>query len=112
MKAQDLRIGNFIQSRNYSNDNDYVWREWEVRPDDIPAIFESTLIDQYRGIPLTEEWLLKFSKITWLSKDIDGYFYWFNGEKKYLKFLHSLQNVYFDIENKELEWSDTKKQNT
>jgi hypothetical protein len=53
-------------------------------------------------IPLTEEWLLKLGKIDWISKDINGIFFWFNGEKKYIKFVHSLQNTYFCIEQKEL----------
>ena len=62
------------------------------------------IMDSYnfRPIPLTEDWLLKFEDIFWITKDINGFFYWFNGEKKYIKFVHSLQNIYFALTQKEL----------
>ena len=61
-------------------------------------------LKQFKPIPLTEEWLIRFEDINWLSKDIGGFFYWFDGEKKYVEFVHALQNTYFYIEQKELKW--------
>jgi hypothetical protein len=91
MKANELRIGNLIQSREN--------RIFEVTLEDLQFIEAGSLC---KPITLTEEWLLKFDKIDWISKDIKGVFFWFNGEKKYIKFVHSLQNTYFCIEQKEL----------
>ncbi len=105
MKASDLRIGNYIQDK----------KDREVQIIQVAFIGEGTINywmeSVYQPIPLSSEWLERFGRIEWLSHDIDGYFFWFNGEKKYLKFLHSLQNVYFAIETKELCF-DTKTQNT
>jgi len=36
------------------------------------------------------------------SKDVSGYFIWFNGYKIYIKFLHSLQNFYYMVSNTQL----------
>lgn len=102
MRAQDFRIGNKIM---FSNDSSIfeVTGIYEFGLD-VKNDIEETYIehDQFEPIPITEEWLLKFEKINWISKDVGGIFYWFNGEKKHLKFVHSLQNTYFCIEQKEL----------
>jgi len=98
MKEQELRFGNLV-----------IFDEREFK------ITSGQLIDyadQYLPIELTPEWLERMVRIPWLSNDIDGYFFWFNGEKKYIKFLHTLQNVYFSIETKELECVDTKRVST
>jgi len=93
MKAEELRIGNYLLSA-------ISGLPFQITIDDL-VIIESGE-SKAKPIPLTEEWLVKFIEIKWISKDVHGIFYWFNGEKKYLKFVHSLQNIYYCIENKEL----------
>lgn len=99
MEANELRINNYYELKGsvldggicqLKNLNDFIH---------IGNLIKNDLV---KPIPLTEEWLLKFDKIEWISKDVGGIFYWFNGEKKYLKFVHLLQNTYFCIEQKEL----------
>jgi hypothetical protein len=119
MDAKELRIGNYVlddenllsQIIGFSPfEHSYRCDEKEgcnllinIYPEDgtIRIGYEID-INFCKPIELTEEWLLKFGKIDWISKDIDGIFFWFNGEKKYIKFVHSLQNTYFCIEQKEL----------
>jgi hypothetical protein len=94
MKVNELRIGNlYNQFGNIHQVNGHIISELEKAP-------QGQL--WCKPIPLTEEWLIKFGKIDWISKDINGIFFWFNGEKKYIKFVHSLQNTYYCIEQKEL----------
>jgi len=104
MKAQDLRIGNLIYAP--SGVEKYVFGTSYKTILYTSHLENSTYSEAYdyecEPIQLTEEWLLKFDKIDWISKDIKGVFFWFNGEKKYIKFVHSLQNTYFCIEQKEL----------
>lgn len=85
MKAQELRIGNYIQHFYHGkcthDKNDWI----EVNPLDILSILEDE-IEDYRPIPITEEWLLKFGfrnygQIKWdtdvllLIKNGDGFLY-------------------------------------
>lgn len=98
MEAEKLRIGNLFQEQNTKE----VIMVTELSQFKIGFSGSFKGEWQAKPIPLTEEWLLKLGKIEWVNKDIDGFFYWFNGEKKYLKFVHSLQNTYFYIEQKEL----------
>lgn len=95
MEAKELRIGNLVL-----NKHDEIH---EIGINDFMKFFFPRMDGRgFKPIEISEEWLLKFGKIEWVNKDIDGFFYWFNGEKKYLKFVHSLQNTYFYIEQKEL----------
>ena len=98
MKANELRIGNRLNHNDGHNIGAFIVEL--VHIDDI--VRNNEYAKQYEPIPLSEEWLVRFEKINWISKDIGGIFFWFNGEKKYLKFVHSLQNTYFYIEQKEL----------
>ena len=105
MKATDLRIGNLYYYRVVDHSDQR--KEWlevsKIDYDDLRVIaIKDEMNQDYQPIPLTEEWLFKFEKIDWISKDIYGIFFWFNGEKKYIKFVHSLQNTYFCMEQKEL----------
>jgi len=113
LSAQELRLGNYVNCPNknipwfciteFEYLNAYDRNHCKVGMQFIPKTQPYTwLLEDLSPIPLTDEWLLKFGKIKWLSKDIGGYFYWFNGEKKYIKFVHVLQNTYFCIEQKEL----------
>lgn len=106
MKNTALRIGNYVE---------YAGVISEVTGLDFDRILHtnsvSSPVSAFNEIPLTEEWLLKFVKINWISKDRYGIFYWFNGNKIYIKFVHVLQNTYFCIEQKDLLCRDTVKQN-
>ncbi len=93
MEIRELRIGNYIE---------YNGEIIKLDGSLLCCYIQNELEFPLNPIPLTEEILLKFGKIEWVNKDIDGFFYWFNGDKKYLKFVHSLQNTYFCIEQKEL----------
>jgi len=68
-------------------------------------------IDGIKQIPLTEEWLLKFEnvkketyRIFWSNFGFDksGYFLWVSGFKKYILYVHQLQNLYFALTGEEL----------
>ena len=101
MKITDLRIGNWIHIGNHdAKIGPAFFTEFDNYDFENDGIFKPEI----QPILLTEEWLLKFGKIEWLSHDINGYFYWFNKEKKYIKFVHILQNTYFCIEQKELKY--------
>jgi hypothetical protein len=69
MKANEFRIGNYIQIEEVSEEKEsgekYIIRDYEVIEVDSEIIrnFEENdnfLIYKYSPIPLTEEWLLKF----------------------------------------------------
>lgn len=117
MKANELRIGNYINSK--SSKADY----WEVLSEDIDKIFNSP--DHYFGIPLTEEWFVKFgyksrhskfktgTKIEcfpadnglWFSKRaMDNYWAVMDMEHAIssIEFVHELQNIVFIVDKREL----------
>ena len=96
MKATELRLQNLVLLRGKISEIELIQRSMVmlINTDSERKGF-STGIENIEPIPLTEEWLLKFGEIYWIRQDIDGIFYWFNGEKKYLNFVHSLQNTYF-----------------
>jgi hypothetical protein len=116
MKAKELRIGNYV----YSN-------EWAIKSYSVDGFINIIKnIDNYKPIPLTEEWLVKFGFYYGESKE-DGYlwlkckmgdmyvrpsylggFYWgfdYNNEihnQNNIKHVHQLQNLYFALTNKQL----------
>lgn len=121
MKASELRIGNWIQSRGLTRE----FHAWQVTSEDIPLIEDNAYMeDQYRGIPLTEEWLNKFG--FWRR---EGSNVWQNATGNYRycvhqtgmlhafdvrssdngsyfintpKYVHQLQNLYFALTGEEL----------
>ena len=114
MKITDLRIGNYVNTSERDGRHFQICRQGLIRtinnascnitPQGCSSPVITIKLKNIEPIPLTEEWFLKFGKIEWLSHDINGYFYWFNKEKKYIKFVHILQNTYFCIEQKELKY--------
>jgi hypothetical protein len=117
MKANELRIGNWILSP----------LEPDQKPRQIIDIdFISSFLNSYRPIPLTEEWLIKFGD--W-SKSIGASYAYGNFKgysisnyhKEYWEFeiggssdsdrnehvkiyhVHQLQNLYFALTGEELE---------
>ena len=110
ISAQSLRIGNFVGMNiaefpdNYFTVVEPAQVNMKIR-EGLNAIHGDSMFvypDDIEGIVLTEEWTGRFGKISWLSLDVGGYFYWFNGEKKYIVFVHTLQNVFFALEQTEL----------
>lgn len=120
MKAQELRIGNYIRLMlNHSDFNDIC-----IELADFNLIANESRNHTYEPIPITEEWLLKFGFKRYvnefrisvgeglefcvgdnsffdISQEIDG-----EVEKVYFtdifKYVHQLQNLYFAITGEEL----------
>jgi hypothetical protein len=132
MKAEELRIGNFILDNEAEPTKKIYWRveqinQYRIGDKRIGVLFRGgscwTVMDCIEPIPLTEEWLLKFGLIElyWsednsnLNKDIQvGYFNndFINEEitlrykKKVdfkIRYVHQLQNLYFALTGTELE---------
>ena len=105
MIATELRVGNLL---NYCGNTVTVMEILRNNRVELGYFTDSigfvrSLDDEnIKPIPLTEEWVTKCDKIYWLSKDIGGYFLWFNGDKIYIKYVHSLQTLYFALTNEEL----------
>ena len=126
MKANELRIGNLVYYRK--EDYKVVLIAEDLIKIDIgygavqrfeknPII--SPNIDELKPIPLTEEWLLKFG--FYKVNHIGGYsFYahkknnfdiyldekkikWYGHITQCKFFVHSFQNLYYEIQNNELE---------
>jgi hypothetical protein len=129
MKQSDLRIGNWIHFPFHGEDVKVIGLP--LRADNVKCIQVETLgtqlceplLKQFKSIKLTEEWLVKFG-FSRLSEDC-GLFMksFFNVEKwnddtfRYttessfsfeIKTVHQLQNLYFAICNKELEFIEVK----
>lgn len=122
MTASELRIGNWIQSKGLTN----KFHEWQVTAEDIPQIESNQEhIQEYKGIPLTEEWLLKFGfkyyGTTWLRDGFKGaIILYLNNTFEYMygefeidndyKYVHQLQNLYFALTGTELTIRDEGKE--
>ena len=111
MKATELRIGNWVQTKQTEKQFQVTTSTFEVL-----SVVES----QYKPIPLTEEWLVKFgfkfdghcsfwkSDIE-LTKDTgEEYYSVFNTHGNSLnrdgivEHVHQLQNLYFALTGEEL----------
>jgi hypothetical protein len=121
MRIQELRIGNYVSNQDGTLNNVHTGNPHKFTIDDFKWV------DLYIPIPLTEEWLLKFG----FEKDDSGveidhpdYCEWYqknfpiigelcqSSDKTYLfdietdtlriKYVHSLQNLYFALCEKEL----------
>jgi hypothetical protein len=108
MKASELRIGNKV----LFSENGKVFTVFEIAKNGIVVGDEIEYtwieIDQFEGIKLTEEWLLKFN----FEKSSYGYEsemltigFDFRQEKTGVKieYVHQLQNLYFALTGNELE---------
>ena len=103
MEVKSLRIGNLLF-------NDSVVVEIDARS--IFDIWDDKGLKNYKPIPLTEEWLLRFG-IDKKDRVINGNFnigvLYYNGGIDYFEFdvthikhVHQLQNLYFALTGKEL----------
>lgn len=109
MKANELRIGNYLKWKDESQIAQirYILKEAIGLEDDIPSDL-ATDLDFFEPIPLTEEWLLKFGfresnkylvkYRLGLKKRGDNYFY----DNISIQYVHSLQNLYFALTDEEL----------
>ena len=112
MKVNELRIGNLIEYRIQDDlDDRKDW--WEVSKIDATdlCILESNIDYDFRPIPLTEEWLLKFGfkynkgfdiyqKDDFIIRRKDFVLCDIDIEVKF-EYVHRLQNAYFELKNKE-----------
>jgi len=113
MNAREFRIGNYILFNNF------IQRERLVIVDGRFLLpFNETELEinnYYQPIPLTEEWLLKFGFEKIITFDVfptffrnkinvnDGIVYVCGcGFLNHIKYVHQLQNLYFDLNNEEL----------
>lgn len=132
MKANELRIGNYIQTELDEKLNfDYLTQVKEIHSGEIliqcNEDSEMLLLIHAKPVELTEEWLIKFGfkedrgsffiklneyqlKIT--KNCFSDYSWWFSintgyGSQPYtmiIKYVHQLQNLYFALTEKELEY--------
>lgn len=103
MKASELRIGNYVQLEGLK------------RPIKVSIIdtTETSTYTKAKPIPLNEEWLIKFGfkpeYTHWLNGDftidksaIGGYFLCDIDIHVAIKYVHTLQNLYFALTGGEL----------
>lgn len=116
MKANELRIGNWVNYRIYDKlDNPQEYFDLSQ----VDAIDLQTLDNHYyQPIPITEEWLVKLGFINW---DINAWInkislhkqdgvYWhhsYSGHEICLEYVHQLQNLYFALTGEELQINET-----
>lgn len=117
MKANELRIGNWISS-TWSSDKDGLWRV-----QDAQCIMDVDLHERiYNPIPLTEEWLLKFGfkgeerffeindnafrVVKYISVPGWGFRIGMSNDEflmlTRIEYVHQLQNLYFALTGEEL----------
>jgi len=109
MKASELRINNWYYGDALGGGYE------QITAKEILDFFDDPLDDYYQPIPLTEEWLLKFgfvaknegylcsNKKVYLSDDFYYYCLYFDCEDVIeIKYVHSLQNLYFALTGEEL----------
>jgi len=110
MKANELRLGNFFIEENSKEIIEVIGLEKNR------VVFSGMFLEKWQAKPieLTEEWLLSFGLISNPYQDIyylDDFVLDIDKTKKFLEiyykntkleFVHRLQNLYFEIKNKEL----------
>ena len=134
MKANELRIGNWVNCIRYSKDGYYTCVEGigqfgidpELGYDGLNTTIDYTAgFNMIEPIPLTKDWLVKFG-FDQNNVDIEKYDckwykfsftldYWnaqkffvygYIGGNKTIKHVHQLQNLYFALTGEELEIKD------
>jgi hypothetical protein len=125
MKANELRIGNYVQSGRGIYTIGYISTDGieAVLSEDKTLIINNSII--FKPIPLTEQWLKDFGfrKVgyneeendVFTIKDDEVWILW-NGHKFILdqyeneiKYVHQLQNLYFALTGEELKKTKTSK---
>lgn len=122
MKANELRIGNYVEIAQYPNDREII------KLDSGNAIDQSIKLNA-KPIPLTEEWLVKFGfekltdvkdgfKTTSYSHKKYSFIIYFDGERLSVnfwqgnekKYIHQLQNLYFALTGEELKLKEDERE--
>jgi hypothetical protein len=119
MKANELRIGNLVLSKNMPVEIE------EISIKTVTYCFGTFTLDYIEPIPFTEEWLLTFGfekedKYVIIDDKCHDYrvynlsnlwyntarkLWWYNHEKLIdakIDYVHQLQNLYFALTNEEL----------
>lgn len=113
MKVDELRIGNWVECKEYAKVNKP--EIFQITTETFHYQYRSSFISKYvEPILLTEEWLLKFGfekdDTIWIKHPIygllekNGRFFIELGETGgiYIKYVHQLQNLYFALTGEEL----------
>ena len=127
MKAQDLKIGNWVQFRHTET-------PVLITLGDFVREYKEEHLEDYEPIPLTEEWLERFgfeTECKWINdcRAVKGDFYitldhdgatvigyptsvgmrnkWMFVQD--IEYVHKLQNLYFALTGQELQTDETKK---
>lgn len=120
--ANELRIGNYIL-----DDEGIIIRVNQIAEPDNKQLtecingFNQNMLAACNGIPLTEEWLVKFGFTYWDGRnyyynDLLGFYFYKKGKRrlsmtnlvfdahvnKRLDYVHQLQNLYFALTGGEL----------
>ena len=116
MKANELRIGNYIWLESKQ-------KEYQISSGhDIEEIDDAPLNFDAKPIPLTREWLLKFrfvekidayfyndyciedihNGVTWVISEFDHITDEFTAIGRGINYVHQLQNLYFALTGEEL----------
>ncbi|MEP6466888.1 MAG: hypothetical protein ABJB05_11320 [Parafilimonas sp.] len=120
MKVQELRIDNFFDVRAYYDDTGRIKRITEIGKNQVHIAGKWISVDKLVSISITEEILLNsgFTQFSWLKEssvfecsffkcllnDSGVNFFCDNFKNiKPVKYLHQLQNLYFDLTGEELE---------
>lgn len=127
MKANELRIGNYIQWNNFKEARIMNDKDFSI----VYELLSNNDSEEVKPTTLTEEWLEKFDfyKIGNEYSLSNGFFYicfkfykngnkklWINGEgmkyakggEMFINYVHQLQNLYFALTHTELEISREK----
>ena len=112
MKANDLRIGNYIEKSLKSGSGRKLIDK--IGCQDIARILEDTGSFNYQPIPLTEDWFLKLGfglhPWGWVNKEADrglritihNYFEREGNTSLKIEYVHQLQNLYYALTGVEL----------
>lgn len=126
MEVKNLRIGNFILTNNKIIEIDFL-TPYAIGYNNGNIGSNNSLLDNFKPIPLTEEWLLKFDFV----KDRECFYKNFSNQGEFilfsnktpvalanrivkpfyftcktiveLEYVHQLQNIYFALTGEELE---------
>lgn len=121
IQANELRIGNLIEFKKHDPSQIYSKPKWELM--EVTYGDHSNIVSRpndFRPIPLTEEWIEKFGFVydkvfdiysnksgheLMFVKDgyIEFYLYEYGGPFKCVEYVHQLQNLYFALTQTELE---------